>query len=189
MTYSIVNAQLTAGQIKKLQSKSAKECGVSITLKPAQMSTGQHKLSLTATQIKHYNNALAGGKGIRLDFSKAAVDNMIKNGGIFPLIPILAAAIGPALAAAGKAAALGAVGTAAGIGLKKALGQGYRKKKGGILPPSLMIPGLIAAAPAILRAMAATRKTTGQGYKKREKGFICQELHTRFTKENKYADV
>ncbi len=62
MTYSIVNAQLTNGQVKKLQSKSAKECGVSITLKPAQMSGGQHKLSLTATQMKHYNDAAMAKK-------------------------------------------------------------------------------------------------------------------------------
>ena len=135
MPYSVVNVQLTDGQVKKLKSKSAKECGTTITLKPAQMSGGSHKLSLTDRQVKHFNDAQKNKRGVQIDFSKAAIANMIKSGGIFPLfaaIPALIAAAAPAIA---KAAALGAVGTAAGIALKKATGQGHKKKGRGLRLP------------------------------------------------------
>ena len=128
MSYSVVSVSLTQGQVKKLKSKSAKERGIAITLKRAQMSGGNNKIALTKTQVKHFNDALKAGKGTRIDFSKAAIAHMIKSGGIFPLfaaIPALIAAAAPAIA---KAAALGAVGTAAGMALKKATGQGYKKK-------------------------------------------------------------
>ena len=46
MPYSVVSVKLTDGQVKKLQSKSAKECGTTIPLKPAQMTGGTHKISL-----------------------------------------------------------------------------------------------------------------------------------------------
>ncbi len=130
MTYSIVNVQLTDGQVKKLKSKSAKECGTTITLKPTQMSGGAHKLSLTDRQIKHFNDALKNKRGVQIDFSKAAIASMIKSGGIFPLLAAIPALIAAAAPAVAKAAALGAVGTAAGMALKKATGNGYKKRKG-----------------------------------------------------------
>jgi len=110
MSYSVVSVTLTSGQIKKLQSNSAKECGVSITLKPTQMSGGSNKISLTKTQLKHFNDAMKNNKGTQIDFSKAAIANMVKNGGIFPFII-------PALAAL----ATGALSGAAGFGVKKVL--------------------------------------------------------------------
>jgi len=153
MSYSTVSVSLTDGQIKKLKSKSAKECGTTITLKPSQMSGGNNKISLTKTQVKHFNDAMKNGKGVRIDFSKAAIASMIKSGGILPLfamIPGLIAAAAPAIA---KAAALGAVGTAAGMALKKATGQGYKKKGKGLRLPGtphtwykgsgLRIPGTV----------------------------------------------
>ena len=48
--YITVNANLSPGQINKLKSKSAKEYGATITLKPSQMNTGGHTLLLTTTQ-------------------------------------------------------------------------------------------------------------------------------------------
>ena len=48
MSYTYIAVKLFPGQINKLKSKSAKECGTTITLKPSQMNTGEHKLSLTA---------------------------------------------------------------------------------------------------------------------------------------------
>jgi len=129
MSYSTVSVSLTQGQIKKLQSKSAKECGTTITLKPSQMSGGNNKISLTKTQIKHFNDAMKNSKGVRIDFSKAAIAHMIKSGGIFPLLAAIPALIAAAAPAVAKAAALGAVGTAAGMALKKAAGQGYKKKE------------------------------------------------------------
>jgi len=134
MPYSSVIVQLTDGQVKKLKSKSAKECGTTITLNPTQMSGGAHKISLTDRQIKHFNNALKNKRGVQITFSMSAIASMIKSGGIFPLlaaIPALIAADAPAVA---KAAALGAVGTAAGMALKKATGQGYKKGRGLRLP-------------------------------------------------------
>jgi hypothetical protein len=135
MSYSTINVSLTDGQVKKLRSKSAKEAGTTITLKPSQMTGGTHKISLTDRQIKHFNDALKNKRGVRIDFSKAAIGSMIKSGGIFPLfaaIPALIAAAAPAIA---KAAALGAVGTAAGMALKKATGKGYKKKGRGLRLP------------------------------------------------------
>ena len=64
MPYSVVNVKLSDGQVKKLKSKSAKECGTTITLKPAQMSGGTHKISLTDRQIKHFNDALKNKRGV-----------------------------------------------------------------------------------------------------------------------------
>ena len=158
MTYSVISVSLTDGQVKKLRSKSAKECGTTVTLKPAQMSGGTHKISLTDRQIKHFNDALKNRRGVQIDFSKAAIANMIKSGGIFPLLaalPALNAAAAPAVA---KAAALGAVGTAAGMALKKATGgsargSGFKKKGKGLRLPEtphtwykgsgLRIPGTV----------------------------------------------
>ena len=134
MTYSVVSVKLTDGQVKKLRSKSARECGTTITLKPAQMSSGTHKISLTERQIKHFNDALKKRRGVQIDFSKAAIANMMKSGGIFPLLAAIPALIAAAAPAVAKAAALGAVGTAAGMALKKATGgsargSGYKKKE------------------------------------------------------------
>ena len=85
-------------------------CGATITLKPAQMSSGQHKLSLTKTQLTHFNKAKSASKGTQLKFSKAAISDMSKSGGIFPfLIPAIAAL------------ATGALSGAAGWGTKKVL--------------------------------------------------------------------
>ena len=58
MPYSVVSVKLTDGQVKKLKSKSAKECGTTITLKPAQMSVGTHNISLTDRQIKQFDDVL-----------------------------------------------------------------------------------------------------------------------------------
>jgi hypothetical protein len=137
MPYSFVSVNLTDGQVKKLRSKSAKECGTAITLKPSQMTGGTHKLSLTDRQIKHFNDALKKRRGVQIDFSKAAIGNMIKSGGIFPLLAAIPALIAAAAPAVAKAAALGAVGTAAGMALKKATGgsargSGYKKKGKGL---------------------------------------------------------
>ena len=129
MSYENVKVALTEGQVKKLQSKSAKESGTTITLKPSQMGTGEHKLSLTARQKKHYDDAKRANKGVQLTFSKATVAHMIKSGGILPLfamIPGLIAAAAPAIA---KAAALGAVGTLAGKAVHKITGKGYKKRE------------------------------------------------------------
>ena len=153
MSYENVKVALTEGQVKKLKSKSAKENGTTILIKPSQMGTGEHKLSLTARQKKHYDDAKKANRGVQITFSKATIAHMIKSGGIFPLfamIPGLIAAAAPAIA---KAAALGAVGTAAGMALKKATGQGYKKKGKGLRLPGtphswykgsgLRIPGTV----------------------------------------------
>ncbi len=138
--YNVVNVQLTDGQVKKLKSKLAKDCGTTITLKPTQMSGGANKLSLTDRQIKHFNDALKKQRGVQIDFSKAAIASMIKSGGIFPLLAAIPALIAAAAPAVEKAAALGAVGTAAGMALKKATGgsargSGYTKKGKGLRLP------------------------------------------------------
>jgi len=70
MTYSVVIVQLTDGQVKKLKSKSAKECGTTITLKPVKMSGGRYKISLTDRQIKHFNDALKNRPGFKFYFQK-----------------------------------------------------------------------------------------------------------------------
>ena len=70
MPFSVVIVKLTDGQVKKLKSKSAKECGTTITLKPAQMSGGTHKISLTDRQIKHFNDPLTNKRGIQITFQK-----------------------------------------------------------------------------------------------------------------------
>ena len=54
MPYSVVSVKLSDGQVKKLKSKSTTESGTTITLKPAQMSCGTHKISLTDRQKKIY---------------------------------------------------------------------------------------------------------------------------------------
>jgi len=64
MPYSVVSVKLTDGQVKKLKSKSAKECGTTITLNPTQMSGVAHKISLTNRQIKHFNDALRNQRGV-----------------------------------------------------------------------------------------------------------------------------
>ena len=138
MSYSVVNVTLTDGQIKKLRSKSAKQCGTTVTLKPTQMVGGNHKISLTTRQIKHFNDAMKNKKGVQIDFSAAAIKNMERTGGIFPLLAAIPALIAAAAPAVAKAAALGAVGTAAGMALKKATGSGYKKKKRG---NGLRLPG------------------------------------------------
>ena len=74
------------------------------------MSGGSNTISLTKTQLKHFNDAMKNSKGVQIDFSKAAIANMIKTGGIFPFII-------PALAAL----ATGALSGAAGFGVKKVL--------------------------------------------------------------------
>ena len=128
MSYTHVTVKLSPGQINKLKAKTAKECGTTITLKPAQMNTGEHKLSLTATQKKHYDGAVKTGKGVQLNFSKAAINDMIKTGGIFPLfaaIPGLLAAAAPAIAKAVGLGAAGAIGTNL---MGKVFGKGYEKK-------------------------------------------------------------
>ncbi|KAL3887227.1 hypothetical protein ACJMK2_027174 [Sinanodonta woodiana] len=129
MSYSVVNVSLTDGQVKKLKSKSAKESGTTITLKPSQMTGGNHKIALTDRQIKHFNDANKNKKVFRLEFSKAAIAHMIKSGGIFPLLAAIPALIAAAAPAVAKGAALGAVGTAAGMALKKATGKGYKKRE------------------------------------------------------------
>ena len=48
MSYTYVTVRLSPGQNNKLKSKSAKECGTTMTLKPSQMNTGENKLSLTS---------------------------------------------------------------------------------------------------------------------------------------------
>ena len=143
MSYSVVSVTLTDGQVKKLKSKSAKQCGTTITLKPTQMAGGNHKISLTTRQIKHFNDAMKNKKGVQIDFSAAAIKNMEKTGGIFPLLAAIPALIAAAAPAVAKAAALGAVGTAAGMALKKATGQGYKKKKRGraVAGKGLRLPG------------------------------------------------
>ena len=85
MSYSHVNVKLSDGQIEKLKSKDSVMCGTKITLKHEQMSGGPHKLSLTKTQFGHFNKSKSAVKGIQLTLSKAAVNEMIKSGGIFPL--------------------------------------------------------------------------------------------------------
>ena len=64
MSYSVVGVELTDGQLKKLKSKSAKECGTTITLKPTQMAGCKHKISLTDRLIKHFNDALKNKRGV-----------------------------------------------------------------------------------------------------------------------------
>ena len=54
---------------------------------------------------------------------------MIKAGVIFPLLAAIPALIAAAASAVAKATALGAVGIAAGMALKKATGQGYKKRE------------------------------------------------------------
>ena len=56
MSYNAINVTLTPGQIKKIQSKSAQQCGTTITLKHNEMIGGSNKLSLTNTQVKHGRN-------------------------------------------------------------------------------------------------------------------------------------
>ena len=126
MSYSVVSVELTDCQLKKLKSKSAKEYGTTITLKPTHMAGSKHKISLTDRQIKHFNDALKNKRGVQITFSKAAIANMIKAGGIFPLLAAIPALITVAVPAVAKAAALGAVGTAAGMALKKATGGAVR---------------------------------------------------------------
>ena len=58
MPYSVVSVKLTDGQLKKFKSKSAKECGATITLKPAQIADGKHTISLTDRQIKHFSDSV-----------------------------------------------------------------------------------------------------------------------------------
>lgn len=140
MSYSVVSVELTDGQVKKLRSKSAKQCGTTITLKPSQMAGGNHKISLTARQIKHFNNAMKNKKGVQIDFSAAAIKDMEKTGGIFPLLAAIPALIAAAAPAVAKAAALGAVGTAAGLELKMAPGKGYKKKRP-VAGKGLRLPG------------------------------------------------
>jgi len=130
MSYNVINVSLSEGQVKKLSSKTAKECGTTIMLKAGKMGSGEHKISLTDTQLNQFNKSLAEKKGIRIQLSKAEIADLHKTGGIFPLLALL-----PALAAAGKAAALGAVGTAAGWGAKKIIDKASggaigTKKKG-----------------------------------------------------------
>ena len=129
MSYSVVNVTLTDGQLKKLRSKSARQCGTTVTLSRSQMAGGNHKISLTARQLKHFNDALKHQRGVQITFSAAAINNMTKSGGIFPLLAAIPAMIAAAAPAVAKAAALGAVGTAAGMALKKATGHGYKKKR------------------------------------------------------------
>ena len=124
MSYSHVNVTLTPGQIKKLQSKDSVTCGTKITLKHEQMTTGNNKLSLTKTQLGNFNKAIAAGKGMQLTLSKAAINDMIKSVGIFPLAALAPLAI-PALKALGLGAA-GAVGTNL---IDKIFGRGYGKKR------------------------------------------------------------
>ena len=69
-------------------------------------------------------------KGVQIVFSKAAIADMIKSGGIFPLLVVIPALIAAASPAMAKTSALGAVGTVAGMALKKATGKGYKKGKG-----------------------------------------------------------
>ena len=85
------------------------------------MSGGQHKLLLTKTQFGHFSKAKSAGIGIQLTLWKAAVNDMIKSGGIFPLGALAPLAI-PAL----KAIGLGAVGSKL---MGKVLGSGYKKKR------------------------------------------------------------
>ena len=122
MPYTYVTVALSSTQIKKLKSKSAKENGTSITLKPAQMNTGTHKLSLTESQKKRYDNAKRANKGVNIKFSKGAVNDMEKHGGFFPLLI-------PAL----TALATGVLSSAAGFGTKKLLekvtGGAIKRKK------------------------------------------------------------
>ena len=131
MPYTYVTVALSPTQIKKLKSKSAKQNGTSITLKPIQMNTGTHKLSLTATQARRYSAAAGANRGVNIKFSAGAIADMEKHGGFLPfLIPALAAL------------ATGALSGAASFGVKKALdkatgGSIRRKKKG----TGLRLPG------------------------------------------------
>ena len=93
------------------------------------MTGGANKLSLTTRQVKHFNDALVAKKGVQITLSAAAIKNMMKTGGIFPLLAAIPALIAVAAPAVAKAAALGAVGTAAGMALKKATGKGYKKRE------------------------------------------------------------
>lgn len=147
MSYGHVNVSLTQGQIKKLQSKNANQCGAKITLRGKQLSGGPNTLSLTGNQLKRFNKALVSQTGVQLEFSPSAIKDMIKSGGIFPLLAAIPALIAAAAPAVAKAAALGAVGTAAGMALKKATGKGYKKKGRGLRLPGtygrgLRLPGL-----------------------------------------------
>jgi hypothetical protein len=155
MSYNHVNVTLTPGQIKRLQSASNNNCGITISLTKEHMS-GSNKLSLTDRQFKNFNKAKKSNKGVKLDLSAAAIKDTFKTGGIFPLLAAIPALIAAAAPAVAKAAALGAVGTAAGMALKKATGQGIKrtsKKKGKGLrlpgtPPSwygkgLRLPGTV----------------------------------------------
>jgi hypothetical protein len=129
MSYSNINVSLTPGQLKKLQSKSAKQCGTTITLKPNQMNGGANKLPLTTRQVKHFNDAFKDKKGVQITLSAAAIKNMIKTGGIFPLFAALPALVAAAAPAVAKAAALGVVG---GLGTKavQSIAESYEPKKG-----------------------------------------------------------
>ena len=80
-------------------------------------------------------------EGFKLYFSKAAIANMIKAGGIFPLFAAI-----PALIAAGKAVALGAAGGLGATAVKSIAdsfepkkGRGYKNRKG----YGLRIPGTV----------------------------------------------
>ena len=122
MSYNHVNVSLTPGKIKTLGSKGAMQIGATIMLKSANMSAGPHNLALTKTQLSHFNKARAAGKGTRIKFSKDAISNMIKSGGILPfLIPAI------------TALATGALSGAAGWGtrkiLDKATGGAIKRKK------------------------------------------------------------
>ena len=152
MPYNHANVTLTPGQVKRLQSASNSNCGITISLKKEQMS-GSNKLSLTDRQFKNFTEAKKSHKGIKLDLSAGAIKDTFKTGGIFPLLAAIPALIAAAAPAVAKAAALGAVGTAAGMALKKATGKGISKKKGKGLrlpgtPPSwygkgLRLPGTV----------------------------------------------
>ncbi len=151
MPYNHADVTLTPGQVKRLQSASNNNCGITISLKKEQMS-GSNKLSLTDRQFKNFNEAKKSNKGIRLDLSAGAIKDTFKTGGIFPLlaaIPALMAAAAPAVA---KAAALGTVGAVAGRVFNKITGGRYKKKGRGLrlpgTPPSwygrgLRLPGTV----------------------------------------------
>jgi hypothetical protein len=125
------------------------------------MTGGTHTISLTDRQIKHFNDAVKKHRGVQIDFSKAAIANMIKSGGIFPLLAAIPALIAAAAPVAAKAAAVGAIGTAAGIATKKILGQGY--KKGG-----LFNPGILNQMIKMFADTAATKNHPDKDIKKRE---------------------
>ena len=93
----------------------------------ADVSGGTHTISLKDRQKnKHFNEAVKNKQGVQIKFSKASIANMIKAGGIFPMLAAIQALIADAASAVAKAAALRAVGTTAGMALKKAAGGSVR---------------------------------------------------------------